>query len=81
MNMSKSVFQTIREMMVEWTRQDKLFFNNLAKLEEETYKINQAVVNGSGDIKSQITSLFETLRSVKVKSIMAVKNDFFRFLD
>ena len=79
--MSKSVFQTIREMMVEWTRQDKLFFNNLAKLEEETYKINQAVVNGSGDIKSQITSLFETLRSVKVKSIMAVKNDFFRFLD
>ena len=64
MNMSKSVFQTIREMMVEWTRQDKLFFNNLAKLEEETYKINQAVVNGSGDIKSQITSLFETLRSV-----------------
>ena len=67
--------------MVDWTRQDKLFFNNLAKLEEETYKINQAVVNGSGDIKSQITSLFETLRSVKVKSIMAVKNDFFRFLD
>ena len=51
-------------MMVDWTRQDKLFFNNLAKVEEEFYNINQAVANASGDMKSQIANLFETLRSV-----------------
>ena len=53
--------------MVDWTRQDKLFFNNLAKVEEEFYNINQAVANGSGDMKTQIANLFETLRSVSVR--------------
>lgn len=51
-------------MMVEWTEQDKLFFNNLKKVEEEFYKVNEALANGSGDMKTQIAGLFETLRSV-----------------
>ena len=51
-------------MMVEWTKEDQLFFNNLAKVEEEFYKVNEAIANGSGDMKTQIASLFETLRSV-----------------
>ena len=50
--------------MVEWTKQDKVFFTNLAKVEEEFYKVNEALANGSGDMKSQISNLFETLRSV-----------------
>ena len=50
--------------MVEWTKEDQLFFNNLAKVEEEFYKVNEAIANGSGDMKTQIASLFETLRSV-----------------
>ena len=60
----KLVFQSIREMMVEWTKEDQLFFNNLAKVEEEFYKVNEAIANGSGDMKTQIASIFETLRSV-----------------
>ena len=53
--------------MVEWTKEDQLFFNNLAKVEEEFYKVNEAIANGSGDMKTQIASLFETLRSVSVE--------------
>ena len=53
--------------MVEWTKEDPLFFNNLAKVEEEFYKVNEAIANGSGDMKTQIASLFETLRSVSIE--------------
>merc|ERR1712147_197282 len=73
--MIQTTLTTIREMMVDWTRQDKLFFNNLAKVEEEFYNINQAVANGSGDMKSQIANLFETLRSIDLNRIGDLQNE------
>ena len=57
-------FKSIREMMIEWTKQEKLFFGNMEKIEGEFYKFNEALANGSGDIKTHISKLFETLRSV-----------------
>ena len=70
--MSKNVFKAVREMMVDWTRQDKLFFTNLAKVEEEFYKVNEALANGSGDMKTQIANLFETLKGVSKVHISSV---------
>ena len=66
-------------MMVDWTRQDKLFFTNLAKVEEEFYKVNEALANGSGDMKTQIANLFETLKSVSKVHIGSVINNILGF--
>ena len=51
--------------MVGWTYEDKMFFSNMAEIEEEFYKFNDAIAEGSGDLKQQIGKLFETLRKVK----------------
>lgn len=73
--MIQSTLTSIREMMVEWTKEDQLFFNNLAKVEEEFYKVNEAIANGSGDMKTQIASLFETLRSIDLNRIGDLQNE------
>ena len=51
--------------MVEWTMEDKMFFNNMAEIEEEFYKFNEAIADGSGALKEQISRLFEVLRKVR----------------
>merc|ERR1711860_423414 len=73
--MIQSTLTSIREMMVEWTKEDQLCFNNLAKGEEEFYKVNEAIANGSGDMKTQIASLFETLRSIDLNRIGELQNE------
>jgi hypothetical protein len=73
--MIQTTLTSIREMMVEWTEQDKLFFNNLKKVEEEFYKVNEALANGSGDLKTQISGLFETLRSIDLNRIGDLQNE------
>ena len=52
--------------MVEWTNEDAMFFNNVKGIEEQFYKFNKVVADGSGDLKTEIKKLFETMRNVSL---------------
>merc|ERR1712227_51779 len=60
---------SVREMMVEWTNEDAMFFNNVKGIEEQFYKFNKVVADGSGDLKSEIKKLFETMRNIDLNKI------------
>ena len=51
-------------MMIKWTYEDKQLFSNLQKIEKEFIKANEAIASGTGDLKEQISGLFDTLRDV-----------------
>ena len=63
------LFQSVREMMVEWTNEDAMFFNNVKSIEEQFYNFNKEVADGSGDLKTEIKKLFETMRNVSFQGI------------
>merc|ERR1712126_291417 len=65
---------SVREMMVEWTNEDAMFFNNVKDIEEQFYKFNKVVADGSGDLKSEIKKLFETMRNIDLNKIGAVED-------
>merc|ERR1712227_837259 len=65
---------SVREMMVEWTNEDAMFFNNVKGIEEQFYKFNKVVADGSGDLKSEIKNLFETMRNIDLNKIGAVED-------
>jgi len=73
--MIQTALTSIREMMIEWTKQEKLFFGNMEKIEGEFYKFNEALANGSGDIKTHISKLFETLRSIDLNKVGELQNE------
>ena len=53
-------------MMIKWTYEDKQLFSNLQKIEKEFIKANEAIASGTGDLKEQISGLFDTLREVSI---------------
>ena len=59
-----SIFEAVKEMMVDWTFEDQLFFSNMAKLHQQFTDFNNAVADGSSDMKENISKLFEILKSV-----------------
>merc|ERR1712227_147347 len=65
---------SVREMMVEWTNEDAMFFNNVKGIEEQFYKFNKVVADGSGDLKTEIKKLFETMRNIDLNKIGAVED-------
>lgn len=73
--MIQNMLTKLREMMVGWTYEDKMFFSNMAEIEEEFYKFNDAIAEGSGDLKQQIGKLFETLRKIDLNKIGAVEDE------
>jgi len=65
---------SVREMMVEWTNEDAMFFNNVKSIEEQFYNFNKAVADGSGDLKTEIKNLFETMRNIDLNKIGAIED-------
>ena len=56
--------QGIRELMTEWTEGDVLMFGTVAKLEEQWLKFNDVIADGAGDLKTEMSKLFQTFRKV-----------------
>ena len=56
-------------MMIQWNNEDAMFFNNVKSIEEQFYNFNKVVADGSGDLKTEIKKLFETMRNVSLQEI------------
>merc|ERR1712227_503349 len=52
----------------------QMFLNNVKGIEEQFYKFNKVVADGSGDLKSEIKKLFETMRNIDLNKIGAVED-------
>ena len=50
--------------MTEWTEGDVLMFGTVAQLEESWLKANDVVADRAGDLKTELSKLFQTFRKV-----------------
>merc|ERR1711868_84936 len=64
---------SVREMMIQWNNEDAMFFSNVKSIEEQFYNFNQVVADGSGDLKTEIKKLFETMRNIDLNKIGALE--------
>jgi len=67
--MIQQYLTAVRSMMIKWTYEDKQLFSNLQKIEKEFIKANEAIASGTGDLKEQISGLFDTLRDIDLNKI------------
>merc|ERR1719282_1207168 len=65
---------SVREMMIQWNNEDAMFFNNVKSIEEQFYNFNKVVADGSGDLKTEIKKLFETMRNIDLNKIGALED-------
>merc|ERR1712227_480954 len=65
---------SVREMMIQWNNEDAMFFNNVKSIEEQFYNFNKVVADGSGDLKTEIKKLFETMRNIDLSKIGALED-------
>jgi len=73
--MIQQYLTAVRSMMIKWTYEDKQLFSNLQKIEKEFIKANEAIASGTGDLKEQISGLFDTLREIDLNKIGEIEEE------
>jgi len=63
-----------REMVAELGDGEEFFWSKMKQLEVEFYKVKVALVDASGDLKTEVSELFKTLKKVDLNKIGAVED-------
>jgi len=63
-----------REMVAELGKNGEKFWKKMKQLEVEFYRIKMALADGSGELKKEVSALFNTLRMVDLNMIGAMED-------